>query len=130
MADDTYSTNVVSFPSGEPRARGRRSRKTCEREMALACLDQSISNSEKALLVLAHSINRQRHWLEKLKALDGITMNVGRWRARQGSNLQPSASKADALSVELRARSPLVSRVLDLQPRPARARLVAARELL
>ena len=29
------------------------------------------------------------------------------WRARQGSNLQPPASKAGALSVELRARPPL-----------------------
>src|SRR5215207_3175968 len=54
----------------------------------------------------------------------------GRWWARQDSNLHPSASKADALSVELRVRPPLISRVLDLQPALARARLVAARQVL
>jgi hypothetical protein len=32
------------------------------------------------------------------------TINARTWRARQGSNLQPPASKAGALSVELRAR--------------------------
>ena len=30
-------------------------------------------------------------------------ISSARWWARQGSNLQPSASKADALSIELRA---------------------------
>ena len=34
------------------------------------------------------------------------------WRPRQGSNLQPSASKADALSIELRGR---VQAVASLQ---------------
>src|SRR5215207_6869044 len=50
-----------------------------------------------------------------------------RWWARQGSNLQPSASKADALSIELRALSPtLIGRVLHLDPRRAPAGPVAA----
>jgi hypothetical protein len=54
-----------------------------------------------------------------------------RWWARQGSNLQPSASKADALSIELRALSPpLIGRVLHLHPRRAKALLVAARRPL
>ena len=77
MADDTYSTNVVAFPSGELKARGRRSRKTHAREMALACLDENICNSEKALLALAHSIKRQRALLEKLRPLIDITESVG-----------------------------------------------------
>src|SRR4051795_4572466 len=50
------------------------------------------------------------------------------WGARAGTGLeQPSASKADALSIELRALSPtLISRVLHLDPRRAPAGLVAA----
>ena len=54
-------------------------------------------------------------------------MTGGRGRT---SNLQPDRYERSALTVELRARPPLIARVLDLHPGEARARLVAARDAL
>ena len=51
------------------------------------------------------------------------------WRPRQGSNLQPSASKADALSIELRGQprelQSLTSIVMaELHPLPSKITMI------
>lgn len=80
QADSSYTTNVIPSPPHEtapglPAADD--DAPASEREVIVARLEEHIANSERAVLILAAGIERQRMLLEQLKALDGMRVKIG-----------------------------------------------------
>ncbi len=69
-------SNVIPFPAApEPEAM-EDDRPPSDLEIIVICLEEQLGNMEKAALVMAAGIERQREHLAKIKALEGWTWSI------------------------------------------------------